>query len=485
MAPIVKKRNQVDWETAETLFEPFDRQQVFLESVLSGKFRFILYGGSVRSGKTFSGLAAFIILSFVYPRSRWVVVRKDLQTIKRNTLPSWDKIKPVAWIRNHNHETQTVTFINGSQIIFFGENYDKDKEFNRWRGLECNGFLLEEINELQEMAYFKAIERAGSYIIKGGVQPAPLILATCNPTRGWVKERWYDRWKKGTMPAGQIYIPANIRDNPYIPQEYIDSLQDLPRYEYEVFVNGNWDVQLKTGGEFLKSFELDEHVAPVTFDASRPVHVSLDENVHPYVTLSLWQMDLKHESGVKQVYQVDEILARAPNNTVKKLARSLVRWLQHRDFTDMVIIYGDRTSLKEDTKLEKGQNFFNIFQREVEAAFLTRLRLPKVNPSVALSGDFVNAVFENNFDMLQITIGENCKESISDYIETKEAADGGIAKIRVKDSVTKITFEENGHITDTLRYFIAEAFKDSYRKYQSKVIDMPRIIGKPMRGGRR
>ncbi|MCK5292804.1 MAG: hypothetical protein KAR39_12415, partial [Thermoplasmata archaeon] len=168
----------------------------------------------------------------------------------------------------------------------------------------------------------------------------------------------------------------------------------------------------------------------------------------------------------------------------KKLARSLVRWLRERDFTDIVLIYGDRTSLKQDTKLEKGQNFFNIFQREIEVGYNTRLRLPKVNPSVALSGDFVNAVFENNFDNLQITIGEHCKESISDYIETKEAADGGVAKIRVKDSITKVTYEENGHCTDTLRYFIAFAFKDSYLKYQSKVINMPRIIGKPARGRR-
>ncbi|MCK4909336.1 MAG: hypothetical protein KAS70_05510, partial [Planctomycetes bacterium] len=96
----------------------------------------------MRSGKTFSGLAALIMLSIRYPTSRWVVVRKDLQTIKRNTLPSWEKIKPRNFIVSHNMDTQTVTFENGSQIIFFGENYDKDKDLNRWRGLECNGWLL-------------------------------------------------------------------------------------------------------------------------------------------------------------------------------------------------------------------------------------------------------------------------------------------------------------------------------------------------------
>ena len=475
--PQVLQASKVDLRTKELLFEPFDKQQRFLECVYSGDYRFILYGGSVRSGKTFSGLAALIMLSIRYPTSRWVVVRKDLQTIKRNTLPSWEKIKPREFIVSHNMDTQTVTFENGSQIIFFGENYDKDKDFNRWRGLETNGFLLEEINELQEQAYFKAIERAGSYVLKDGAQPPPLIMATCNPTHGWVKDRFYKPWQNGTLPENQIYIPANINDNPYIPDDYRESLKSLPRYEYEVYVLGNWDIQLKTGGEFLKDFELEKHVRPVTFDPLKPLHISLDENVQPYITLTLWQIE------GKEIRQVGEILGRAPNNTVKKLVRNLISWCHSKGFADLVYIYGDRTSLKEDTKLEKGQNFFTIFQRELESDFHSRMRLPRINPSVALSGNFVNAIFETEFDDLKITIGEHCKESINDYILTKEAADGTILKVRVRDSVTKLTYEENGHITDSFRYFVCEAFKDSFRKYQSKsYLTKDYVIGKSSKG---
>lgn len=477
--PYVINLANVDLSTKDIVFEPFDRQQKFLDCVHSGDYRFLLYGGSVRSGKTFAGMAALIMLSIEYPGSRWVIVRKDLQTIKRNTLPSWEKIKPREFIVSHNFDTQTVTFANGSQIIFFGENYDKDKDFNRWRGLECNGFLLEEINELQEQAYFKAIERAGSYVIKDGKQPPPLIMATCNPSFGWVKDRFYDPWQNGTLPSHQVYIQANIRDNPYIPIEYQESLKSLPRYEYEVYVMGNWNIQLKTGGEFLKEFELELHVRPVFFDPLKPLHVSLDENVQPYITLTLWQID------DKKIKQVGEILGRTPDNTVKKLAHNLIRWCHNHSFADLIYIYGDRTSLKEDTKLEKGQNFFTIFQREVEADYHTRLRLPKVNPSVALSGNFLNAIFETKFDDLDITIGENCRESINDYILTKEAADGTILKVRTRDSVTKLTYEQNGHITDTFRYLVCEAFKDSFRKYQSKKFGHDYVIGRTTGKGRR
>ncbi|WP_323162251.1 hypothetical protein, partial [Pseudomonas fluorescens] len=90
------------------------------------------------------------------------LVRSTLQTLKLNTIPSFVKICPTNFVKKYNQDTQTVTFQNYSQIIFLGENYADDKELNRFKGLEVNGFLLEEINELQQKTFYKCIERAGS-----------------------------------------------------------------------------------------------------------------------------------------------------------------------------------------------------------------------------------------------------------------------------------------------------------------------------------
>ena len=79
----------------EVLFDPFDKQLEFLEAVFSDKFNVIMYGGAIRGGKTFAGLGALILLAKKYPKSRWAVVRTYLMTLKRNTIPSWNKIKPV------------------------------------------------------------------------------------------------------------------------------------------------------------------------------------------------------------------------------------------------------------------------------------------------------------------------------------------------------------------------------------------------------
>ena len=101
----------------ETLFEPFPKQIEFLETIFNGKHNFIMYGGAIRGGKTFAGLGALILLSKIYPNSKWVVVRDTLQTLKRTTIPSFFKICPSVFIYKYNQDTQTILFNNGSQIL--------------------------------------------------------------------------------------------------------------------------------------------------------------------------------------------------------------------------------------------------------------------------------------------------------------------------------------------------------------------------------
>ena len=441
----------------EIVFEAFPKQQEFIEAALSKAFTFIMFGGSIRGGKTYAGLGALILLCRFYPGSKWAIVRQDLPTLRRNTIPSWDKIKPDNFIDSHKQDTHVVKCKNGSEIIFFPENYSQDKDLDRWRGLEVNGFLLEEINELQEVSFNKAIERAGSHIIKN--QPPPLILATCNPTQGWVKDRIYSKYKEGTLPQRWKYIPSKITDNPYNSNEYKENLKQLPAYEYKVFVEGDWDIQLKTGGEFWKAFEINKHVRPILIE-NTSIHISVDNNVHPYIAVSIWQV------VGKEIRQVHELPCTDPENTVTAAAQKFIRWAKSINYADVIFIYGDQTSTSGNTIDENKKSFFTKFVETIETEYRTEKRMPSSNPAVALSGAFINAIFENNIFGLSITIGENCKTSINDYIMTKQDKDGKILKKRTTDRKTGISYEETGHCSDTMRYFICECFKGEYQDFQ-------------------
>ena len=227
----------------DSLFKPFLKQKEFIDATFSGEYKYLLYGGAIRSGKTYVTIAIIVALCKMFPGSRWAIVRKDLPTIKRNILPTFNKIAPRPFCGDVNMSSMTCPCSNGSAIIFFAEQFHVDKDLNRWRGLEVNGFLLEEANELQKDSFHKAQERAGSWVVPGaGEQPPVLILLTCNPSEGWVKDLFYTPYAAETLAKPFYYSPANIFENPFISEDYKESLKNLPEHLYKKFVLGDWSI---------------------------------------------------------------------------------------------------------------------------------------------------------------------------------------------------------------------------------------------------
>ena len=454
----------------EVLFEPFPKQEEFVEASFGGQFSFILFGGAIRGGKTFALLAVFIVLCRIFPGSRWAIVRKDLPTIKRNLYPSWEKIKPGNFIKTFNQSTNTVTFNNGSQIIFFPENDATDKDKNRWKGLEVNGIGFEEVNECQQRSFFKAFERAGSYVIKGAKhQPKPIVLATCNPTQGWVKDLIYTPWKENKLRAGWHYIQSRIYDNlPLLAAQpdYLPNLKaNLDVYEYMVFVDGDWDVTLKTGGEFFRKFELKLHVKPVEYHLDQIMFVSIDSNVYPHIAITIWQ--LKKTTDGYAIRQVEELPAEDPENTASQAALKVVNYFNEIGYKLRVELHGDKSTKNRNNIDDQKRTFFQIFKETLENnGFRTVDNMPSSMPPVSGVADFVNAIFDGKIKGLSIEIGEHCKQSINDYIKTKTDADGGMVKKRIPHPTIKgVTYEEHGHLTDTAKDFIVQKFHADYIAY--------------------
>lgn len=456
------------------LVDLFPKQLQFLEAAFNNNIDVCLYGGAIRGGKTIAGLAILIILCKLYPNSKWVVVRKNYPSLRMNTIPSFNKIAPQNFIKKqYSQSTHSVVFKNDSQIIFFAENYTDDKELNRWRGLECNGFLFEELNECQEVSFYKAIERSGTHIIDN--MPKSKILATCNPTQGWVKKLFYLPWKENTLRPNWRYIQSRIFDNPFIPEDYLNSLKNLPPLQYAVFVEGEWDVIYRTGGEFYKEFDIQHHVSDCTYNAYYPLHLSFDFNVNPYMTCTVYQI-----IG-KDICQINEICLSSPKNTTKSVCNEIKR--VYRDHQDVIFIYGDPAGKHEDTRSEKGHNDFTIIEIELDIFKLSR-RVQSKAPSVSMRGMFINEVFRSNFEDIVISINRNCHNSIADFCHLKEASDGTKMKAKEMNDITKVSFEKHGHTSDSFDYLITSAFSSEYLKFQRGKQDKMPLYGKRQLGGK-
>lgn len=248
-------------------FAEHPKQRVFAEAVFSGMYKFLLFGGAIRGGKTFIALAIAFVLCKIFPGSRWAIVRKSYSALRRNTIPAFNKLRPTNFVGPLNFSDWTATCTNGSKILFMAESIKEDPELNAFRGLEVNGFIPEEMNELQQVTFYKMVERAGSWVIpperkivpevnERGIktgrlvevlskprQPPSLIMGTCNPTQNWVKDLFYDPWVEGTLKAPYYYLPSLPRDNPANPPGYIETLETtLPPDDARRFLEGDWSV---------------------------------------------------------------------------------------------------------------------------------------------------------------------------------------------------------------------------------------------------
>lgn len=439
----------------------FPKASQFVNAALAQKHRVICYGGSIRSGKTFNAIASLIILHRLYPGSRSIIVRENLDILRKNTLPSCEKAIPSNFVKQFKGDPQFEwTFKNKSRMFFFAEGYEKDKNYDRWNGLEVNFILLEQVEELQVMALEKSLERVGSYVIPQGKQPEPLLLMTVNPTKTWAKEMIYDKWKNNTLPSKWLYIPALLTDNPFIPDSFKESLQELKRIspvKYQRYVEGDWEVQDVVEGGFYKQFSHENNVTQISYDDKIPLHISFDFNVNPYMSIGICQIE------GKILGQIDEIAGRSPDNTTRAVCREFIR--KYRSHSAGLFIYGDPSGKHKDTRSEEGHNDFDIIRQELKQ-YKPIFRVASSHPSVVMRGQFINTIFEQGFDGVEYFIDEGCNLTIKDFTYILEDADGTKKKKKSTDPKTKVSYEELGHFSDLMDYLICEAFKHEFRKYQ-------------------
>lgn len=253
---------------------------------------------------------------------------------------------------------------------------------------------------------------------------------------------------------------STYQDNKWLPdavKAQIEAYKFTNPYLYSVYAKGLWTMK-ETGGNFYKLFKRAKNTADVQYNPNIPLHISFDFNVNPYITLTIWQIE------GNTARQMDEICLSTPNNKTGKLCEAFKH--KYRAHTAGLFIYGDPSGVAEDTRAETGHNDFTIIQGALQD-FKPSMRLMRSAPSVAMRGNWINEVFDHNEGGLTFIIGNNCSNSIADYMYLKEASDGTKAKIKEKNKETGVTFERYGHCSDANDYLLCYAFQSQFAIYQN------------------
>lgn len=492
--------------------------------------RFIILFGGSSSGKSYS-VAQIILIFTLWEGSNTLVMRKVGVSIRDSIYQDFKTAADQLGITNlfrFSDGVKTITCLsNGARIVFKGlDDSEKIKGLSSFKRV-----VLDEESEFEEEDYKQIRKRLRGMV---GQQ----IITTFNPIKEthWIKTQVFDKEKWHDIPkiveiAGRELPPQltdvksirmnepksilnprtkEIEEHPsdtvviqttYLNNFWVvgspdgtygfydeqcvadferDRLND-PDY-YNVYALGEWGV-IRTGSEFFSSFNRGVHTGVCEYDPTLPVHISVDSNVLPYISITYWQIAL--EGDKKYIRQIGETCADSPNNTVRKAAKLVAKRLHEILCTTRpvavrgtprpvahntkVYLHGDASTRAANNIDDEKRSFHDLFIDTLQKEGIeVEDKVSNKNPSVPMSGEFINAIFDKQLPGIDIIIGEECKVSVEDYMSVQKDVNGAILKTKVKNKITMQTYEQHGHISDTFRYVVADLLREEFLLFSNR-----------------
>ncbi len=211
------------------MFEKLNpKQSKFLDDIINGDIKRInIIEGSVRSGKTYVSLIAWIILVCLAPvESKFLMVGKTLTSLKRNCLTILEELCPKSEFKYSIPKKEAVLF---SRKIFL-EGVSDVRAEHKIRGMTLNGAYCDEITLFSEDFFTMLLSRLSS--------EDSFLLGTTNPDAPshWLLKKFLSRddlslrkWK--FLLDDNDTIPKKVRDE--MRKEYTGVF-------YDRFILGDW-----------------------------------------------------------------------------------------------------------------------------------------------------------------------------------------------------------------------------------------------------
>lgn len=447
---VQKQLEKLVHEPKSKEYKALQKQLKELEQKVSDCVFYHFYGGAIRGGKTYIGLAILVILCKMFPRSKWHVIRASFPRLKETSIPSLEKIlgntPDIYWKRSQSE--YFCQFPNGSRIYFVAESYDTDKQLNKFKGLETNGFLLEQMEEMQQEGFFMVLSRAGSHYGVTGPMPPPIVLGNFNPTFTWVKRMIYDQWKRGVMTWDNkkkdiplfTFCKALPSDNPHVTDSQWRVWDSLDEDTKARMIRGEWDIEVKKA--FLYAFKRERNIGVgLKIDYNKPIWISFDFNVDP-MTACIGQTDSTTYLHITNAFRIE-------NSDTYDLCRQIKPLIKGREH--MVFVTGDASGKNRIAGAQGHINHYQIIASELGLKS-DQFRIPGANPLITDSRVFMNSLVEKFPEFL---IDSSLEDLINDIMFTTVSINRkGEVEIN-KTGINEYTGADNrtmGHQLDNVRY---------------------------------
>lgn len=227
--------------------------------------------GGFGSGKTQTLLARAIRDKFMWPRSIIAIYEPTYDLARLILIPRLLELLDIAKVPYmHNKSENVIYLLNRGMFII--RTLDKP---NRIIGYEAFRSHVDEIDTLKERnakdAWNKIIARNRQKL------PGSPTNQVCAYTTPEGFKFVYDRWERNPT-ENHKYIVAPTYSNPYLPDDYVDSLRD--QYDenlIEAYIEGKFTNL--TAGTVYASFSRKFNDSRVELTGVEPLHIGMDFNV--------------------------------------------------------------------------------------------------------------------------------------------------------------------------------------------------------------
>ena len=229
----------------------------------------IFMGGAAGGSKSFTGCLWQIMRRMKYHGSRGFLARARLKSLKESTLLTFFEVCRMLGLKQnvdftYNAITGVIKFKNGSEEylrdLFY---YPSDSEFVSLGSTEYTDGFIDEMAEITEQAYQIIRSRMRYKLDEFGL--IPKIAMGSNPCKTFIYKEFYKKWRDEELESWKAYIRADVYDNPFISEHYIENLKKLDSINRARLLEGNWEYD----DDPTKLFDYDEIINLFTNNAER------------------------------------------------------------------------------------------------------------------------------------------------------------------------------------------------------------------------
>ncbi len=243
----MENQSKDDSSIYDNVIELNRNQIVFFNSIMS--YDIVVDSGTWRSGKSF-GLCLFAILRMKkYPGIRQFIGRKEMSSLKETTflkfleiLTEFFKLTEKTDFKVVTTPRPQITFPNGSVCVF--GDLDTTR-VNKWLSAEYSDVLIDEGQEISEIAFDKIRSRQTQTIIEkmSEGQSCNKCIMVMNPPETAERHWTHSKFRNpATKVKNSKMIYSSLKNNTQnIPGNYLQNmLSSVDKNIADIYLNGMW-----------------------------------------------------------------------------------------------------------------------------------------------------------------------------------------------------------------------------------------------------